>query len=81
MPVPKPGKLSRYSGTLDCFMKTIKSEGPLGLYKGMGALLVGVAPVFAISFLGYGIGKKLFGFVMQEGSVAQCRGLLGDLHD
>lgn len=29
------------------------------LYKGMGAPLVGVAPIFAISFMGFGIGKKI----------------------
>ena len=29
------------------------------LFQGMGAPLVGVAPIFAMSFLGFGIGKKL----------------------
>merc|ERR1719300_1975586 len=48
-----------YTGTLDCVKKTISLEGPKGLYKGMGAPLVGVAPIFALSFMGFGIGKKL----------------------
>lgn len=34
-------------------------EGVFALYKGMGAPLVGVAPIFAISFMGFGIGKKI----------------------
>lgn len=34
-------------------------QGILGLYKGMGAPLVGVAPMMAISFFGFGLGKQL----------------------
>ena len=30
-----------------------------GLYRGMLAPLVGVVPVFAMSFFGYGLGQKL----------------------
>ena len=29
------------------------------LVSGMGAPLVGVAPIFALSFMGFGIGKKI----------------------
>ncbi|XP_077294408.1 congested-like trachea protein [Arctopsyche grandis] len=50
---------STYSGTWDCFSKTVKQEGFRGLYKGMTAPLTGVAPIFAISFFGYGVGKNL----------------------
>jgi len=60
MPVPKLGEVPHYLGTLDCAKKIIKYEGAKGFYKGMGAPLVGVAPIFAISFLGFGIGKKIF---------------------
>lgn len=61
MPVPKlAGEVPLYTSTFDCFQKTIRNEGFKGLYKGMGAPLVGVAPIFAISFLGYGVGKKIF---------------------
>lgn len=35
------------------------SQGVLGLYKGMGAPLAGVAPMMAISFFGFGLGKQL----------------------
>ncbi|XP_077371462.1 mitochondrial carnitine/acylcarnitine carrier protein-like isoform X1 [Festucalex cinctus] len=59
---PKASSLSSYvvyTGTFDCFRKTISKEGILGLYKGMGAPLVGVAPMMAISFFGFGLGKQL----------------------
>lgn len=59
MPVPGPKELPLYNGTLDCTRKTIAQEGIRGLYKGMGAPLCGVAPIFAISFYGYGLGKQL----------------------
>ncbi|XP_066601610.1 mitochondrial carnitine/acylcarnitine carrier protein [Prorops nasuta] len=59
MPVPGPNELALYKGTWDCAKKTVAKEGLSGLYKGMGAPLCGVAPIFAISFLGYGVGKKL----------------------
>lgn len=59
MALPKPGEQALYRGTWDCFSKTIKREGFFGLYKGMSAPLTGVAPIFAISFFGFGLGKKL----------------------
>lgn len=61
MPLPKPGEHPLYSGTLDCMKKTLAHEGPKGFYKGMGAPLAGVAPIFAISFMGYRVGKEIFG--------------------
>ncbi|WAR25342.1 MCAT-like protein [Mya arenaria] len=59
MPKPLPGQSPLYKGTWDCAMQTIRKEGPKGLYKGMAAPLAGVSPMFAICFLGFGIGKKL----------------------
>ncbi|XP_015117777.1 congested-like trachea protein [Diachasma alloeum] len=58
-PKPAPGESPLYKGTWDCATKTVTKEGLRGLYKGMGAPLTGVAPIFAMSFLGYGVGKKL----------------------
>ncbi|ENN80295.1 hypothetical protein YQE_03288, partial [Dendroctonus ponderosae] len=60
MPVPKKGELPHYTSTLDCLKKTIKYEGPKGLYKGMGVPLLGVSPIFALSFMGFGVGKTIF---------------------
>jgi hypothetical protein len=34
-------------------------QGFRGLYKGMGAPMAGIAPIFAICFFGYNMGKKL----------------------
>ena len=49
-----------YNGALDCVRKTIAREGMVrGLYAGVSAPLVGVTPMFAVSFWGYGVGKKL----------------------
>jgi len=59
MPKPAAGALPLYAGTWDCARKTVTKEGFLGLYKGMGAPLVGIAPVFAISFFGNSVGKRL----------------------
>ncbi|XP_063603528.1 mitochondrial carnitine/acylcarnitine carrier protein-like [Penaeus indicus] len=58
-PIPKPGEQLQYKGTWDCALKTVRHEGFFGLYKGMAAPLIGVTPMFAVCFLGFGIGKKL----------------------
>lgn len=59
MPKPAPGQTPLYTGTLDCAKKIIVKEGILGLYKGMGAPITGVTPMFAVCFLGFGIGKRI----------------------
>jgi len=59
MPRPAPGESPLYRGTFDCAAKTIKNEGVRGLYKGMSAPLTGVAPIFAMCFAGYALGKRL----------------------
>ncbi len=49
-----------YTGMWDCVVKTVKYEGLFGgLYKGMAAPLVGVTPIFALSFLGNDLGRKI----------------------
>jgi len=53
-----PGESPIYRGTWDCFKKIVKHEGVLGLYKGMGAPIVGVAPIFALSFFWLWRGKE-----------------------
>ncbi|KAG0198860.1 mitochondrial aspartate-glutamate transporter agc1 [Mortierella sp. NVP41] len=37
-----------YKNSIDCFNKVVKNEGVLGLYRGLGPQLVGVAPEKAI---------------------------------
>ncbi|CAB3365895.1 Hypothetical predicted protein [Cloeon dipterum] len=59
MPRPKPGETPLYAGTFDCAKKTVQREGVKGLYKGMAAPITGVAPIFALSFFGFGVGKRL----------------------
>uniref|UniRef100_A0A0B6Z258 Mitochondrial carnitine/acylcarnitine carrier protein n=1 Tax=Arion vulgaris TaxID=1028688 RepID=A0A0B6Z258_9EUPU len=59
MPNPLPGQTPAFAGTFDCLMKTVNKEGFIGLYKGMAAPVAGVAPVFAVCFLGFGVGKRL----------------------
>ncbi|XP_072238263.1 mitochondrial carnitine/acylcarnitine carrier protein isoform X2 [Leuresthes tenuis] len=56
---PKPGETLAYAGTIDCFKKTLAKEGVKGLYKGMAAPIIGVTPMFAVCFFGFGLGKKL----------------------
>jgi len=58
-PIPKPGEALLYQGTVDCFLKTLRHEGPFGFYKGMAAPLIGVTPMFAVCFFGYNLGRKL----------------------
>ncbi|KAI9892685.1 MAG: carnitine transporter [Vezdaea aestivalis] len=49
-----------YSGAIDVVRKTISREGMVrGLYAGVSAPLVGVTPMFAVSFWGYDVGKGL----------------------
>ncbi|CAH1365940.1 hypothetical protein MTP99_002245 [Tenebrio molitor] len=70
MPIPNPGQKPLYCGTLDCLKTTIQQEGVRGLYKGMSAPLTAVAPIFAISFMGFGLGKRLLA-TTTENSYAQ----------
>lgn len=48
-----------YSGALDAVRKTIAVDGIKGLYRGMGPPLIGVTPIFALSFFSYDLGKKI----------------------
>jgi len=49
-----------YTGAIDVVKKTIAREGlRRGLYAGVSAPLVGVTPMFAVSFWGYDVGKGL----------------------
>ncbi|GAA5984503.1 hypothetical protein JCM11641_007004 [Rhodosporidiobolus odoratus] len=49
----------QYAGALDVVRQTLARDGVKGFYRGMGAPLAGVTPMFAVSFWGYAMGKKL----------------------
>ncbi|XP_057313457.1 mitochondrial carnitine/acylcarnitine carrier protein-like [Hydractinia symbiolongicarpus] len=55
----KAGEAPLYRGTFDCGKKIIQREGFRGFYKGMATVLIGITPIIAISFFGFGVGKKL----------------------
>ena len=48
-----------YTGTFDCAKKMIAKDGFRGLYRGVSAPLVGVAPIFALSFAGNNAGQQM----------------------
>jgi len=41
------------------FVSTFREAGLRGLYRGVSAPLLAVSPIFAVSFLGYDVGKRL----------------------
>jgi len=42
---------TRYASPFDCFIKTIRGEGPAGLYKGVGANYVRMGPQYILTFV------------------------------
>jgi len=48
-----------YTGGLDVVKKTLGRDGIFGLYRGMVPPLLGVTPIFAISFWAYDASKRL----------------------
>lgn len=50
----------RYSGTFDCFKKTIHQNGVRGLYRGIASPLAGVGGINAVIFGVQGYTNKLF---------------------
>jgi len=48
-----------YTGMVDATKKLLAKDGFRGLYRGMGPPLVGITPIFAISFWSYNLGKKI----------------------
>lgn len=51
--------MSIYTGTFDCIRKTFSNEGFKGFYRGLATPLIGVTPMYAITFFGYSLGLKL----------------------
>ncbi|KAJ3065192.1 carnitine transporter, partial [Quaeritorhiza haematococci] len=50
---------NQYKGLLDCAKQTMAKDGILGLYRGMLSPLIGVTPMFALSFWSYDLGQQL----------------------
>ncbi|CAD6564385.1 MAG: carnitine transporter [Tremellales sp. Tagirdzhanova-0007] len=48
-----------YTGAVDVVRKTVAADGIRGLYRGITPPLIGVTPIFAISFWGYDMGKRI----------------------
>ncbi|KAL5534068.1 hypothetical protein ACEPAG_529 [Sanghuangporus baumii] len=51
----KPGA---YTGAIDAVKKALVKDGVTGLYRGVVPPLLGVTPIFAVSFWGYDLGQK-----------------------
>lgn len=62
----------RYTGPLDCFRQSIKSDGVLGLYRGITAPLVGAAAETSSLFLFESAGREL---LYASGAAARDQGL------
>ena len=52
----KPGE---YSNSMQCVKHIVKTNGPMGLYKGVTAPLAGIGTVFALYFLAYDSTERL----------------------
>lgn len=50
---------NQYPSTAQAIKGTLAKNGPLGFYKGVTSPLLGVTPMFAVSFWGYDLGKRL----------------------
>ncbi|KAL6042904.1 Solute carrier family 25 member 25 [Balamuthia mandrillaris] len=50
-----------YSGMADCFLKTVQSDGMLGLYKGIAPNFLKALPAISISYVVYEQARKALG--------------------
>lgn len=55
-----------YKTTAECLKGTVAKDGLFGFYRGVMPPLLGVTPMFAVSFWGYDLGKKLVGNIKQK---------------
>mmetsp|Transcript_13252 Transcript_13252/g.31362 ORF Transcript_13252/g.31362 Transcript_13252/m.31362 type:complete len:314 (-) Transcript_13252:160-1101(-) len=51
MPAPVKGQPPLYTGMVDCFVKGVKAEGPMVLYRGFTPAFIKLAPYTCISFI------------------------------
>ncbi|KAJ3391695.1 carnitine transporter [Entophlyctis sp. JEL0112] len=50
---------NEYNGLIDCARKTVARDGVRGLYKGIASPLLGVSPMWALSFWSYEMGQRM----------------------
>ncbi|CAB3232905.1 unnamed protein product [Arctia plantaginis] len=60
MPLPKPGEPPLYTGTIDCVVKSVRTNGFKSLYRGMSTPLIFAGPINALNFCGFYLGKEIF---------------------
>ena len=53
--------MERYDGMMDCFKRVMKSEGPLGFYRGIGANFMKGIPAVGIGYVAYERARHYFG--------------------
>jgi hypothetical protein len=68
-----------YANSWDCFTKVLKNEGAVGLYKGLGPQIVGVAPEKAIKLTGTPSPIFFFSLFLKEYRRGGVEGLYKDL--
>ena len=55
---PGPNGKLPYSSAVNCFFKTLRNEGPRGLYKGLASPLLGDSATNALVFGVYGAARN-----------------------
>jgi hypothetical protein len=55
-----PGAGAAYANAWDCLAKTVRGEGVLALYKGLGPRMLLIGPSAAVFFVAYEASKKFF---------------------
>uniref|UniRef100_A0A2S2NTJ0 Mitochondrial glutamate carrier 2 n=3 Tax=Aphidini TaxID=33387 RepID=A0A2S2NTJ0_SCHGA len=52
-----------YKGVVDCFMKTLRNEGPLAFFRGGACRMIVIAPLFGIAQTVYylGVAERIMG--------------------
>jgi len=68
----------QYRGIYDCMMTTVRREGPLALYKGLGPALVGIIPAVGIDMAIYNQLKDEYRKYRMQRQSSRL-GMLGDL--
>ncbi|KAI8363894.1 mitochondrial carrier domain-containing protein [Blakeslea trispora] len=58
-----------YKGVIDCGIRTVRAQGLLGIYRGMGITLLRDTPSYFAYFVGYEGLKKLFQSMKQDGEL------------